>query len=337
MQNLQPVHSQQADDVALPYIRPEEEIKQVPFRNLDEVGPAGSINSNVEDMIRYVRFHLNKGKHGDTQLLSASNAEQMQTPQVVIPGVIRYDDLGHESYGLGFVVITYWGHKLVAHGGSIDGFISLLAFMPRQNIGTILLTNFSGNNPVRGIVTGNVYDRLLGLELVAWVGRTKEEEAKEKKAHEAMKQEGYTPPRKAGTSHSHPLPDYAGTSQHPAYSAVTIAVDGTDLKATHNQKTVPLKHWHYDIFEAPEWQGAKVTFFYNNQGDIDRLAVPPERVQRGIQARRRRCRHRHGRLPVQRHLHGRKEIGLLGRGVIGARRWGLARTTTVQRSACEMV
>ena len=223
MQNLQPVHSQQADDVALPYIRPEEEIKQVPFRNLDEVGPAGSINSNVEDMIRYVRFHLNKGKHGDTQLLSA------------------------------------------------------------------------------------------------------EEEAKEKKAHEAMKQKGYTPPRKAGTS------------QHPAYSAVTIAVDGTDLKATHNQKTVPLKHWHYDIFEAPEWQGDKVTFFYNNQGDIDRLAVPPERVQRGIQARRRRCRHRHGRLPGQRHLRGRQEIGLLGRGVIGARRWGLARTTTVQRSACEMV
>lgn len=94
--------------------------------------------------------------------------------------------------------------------------------------------------------------------------------------HEAVKQKGYTPPRKASTSHSHPLADYAGTYQHPAYSAVTITVDGTDLKATHNQKTVPLKHWHYNIFEASEWQGAKVTFFYNKQGDIDRLAVPIE-------------------------------------------------------------
>jgi hypothetical protein len=52
-------------------------MKQVPFRNIDDMGPAGSINSSVEEMIRYVQFHLNKGKHGDTQLLSPGSAEQM--------------------------------------------------------------------------------------------------------------------------------------------------------------------------------------------------------------------------------------------------------------------
>src|SRR5262249_8659434 len=77
--------SQKADDFALPYSKVKDEIKPVPFHNIAAVGPAGSINSNVEAMIRYVAFHINKGKHGDKQLLSAANAEQMQTPQMVMP------------------------------------------------------------------------------------------------------------------------------------------------------------------------------------------------------------------------------------------------------------
>jgi hypothetical protein len=179
---------------------------------------------------------------------------------MVIPGALQYDELGHVSYGMGFFVTTYRGHKLVWHDGGIDGFCSTLSFMPRQNIGMIVLTNFSfwcHDNPVPRIVAGNVYDRLLGLAQVDWAGRTREEQAKEKKAREAVQQKGYTPPRKANTFPSHPLVNYAGTYQHSAYGTVTVAVDGTDLKATRNQKTVPLKHWHYDIFEAPAWEGAQ--------------------------------------------------------------------------------
>jgi len=47
---------------------------------------------------------------------------------------------------------------------------------------------------------------------------------------------------------------------------------------------VPLGHYHYDIFAVPQdlpppagaLAGAKVTFFYNKKGDIDRLAIPLE-------------------------------------------------------------
>lgn len=272
--------SQKADDFALPYRNVKDEVKQVPFRNIDEVGPAGSINSNVEEMIRYVQFHINKGKQGDTQLLSEGNAEQMQTPQMVMPGTIQYDELGHASYGMGFVVSSYRGHKLVEHGGGIDGFISLLSFMPRKKIGMIVLTNLSGNNPVNAIITRNVYDRLLGLDQVDWIGRIKEQQEKAKKAEEEAKKKGYTP-RKDGTLPSHALADYAGNYEHPAYGVVKVQVDGVDLKVTVNHMTFPLKHFHYDIFEFPEdplnpLEEAKVTFFYNKKGDIDRLAVPLE-------------------------------------------------------------
>lgn len=42
--------TQLQDDYALPYVVPEDKHKSVPFRNIDAMGPAGSINSNVKDM-----------------------------------------------------------------------------------------------------------------------------------------------------------------------------------------------------------------------------------------------------------------------------------------------
>ena len=133
--NFSVEESQKSPNFALPYTKVDEEVNLVPFRNIDQIGPAGSINSNVEEMIRYVQFHLNKGKHGDEQLLSESNIQQMQTPQMVVPGSIQFDELGHSSYGLGLGVTSYRGKKVVQHGGGIDGFISLLSFMPATKYG----------------------------------------------------------------------------------------------------------------------------------------------------------------------------------------------------------
>lgn len=278
--NFSVLESQKSTDFALPYAKVKEEVKEIPFRVIDEIGPAGSINSSVEAMIRYVQFHINKGKHGDTQLLSANNAEQMQTPQMVIPGTIQYDELGHSSYGMGFVVTTYRGHKLVHHGGGIDGFVSLLSFMPRKKMGMIVLTNLSGNNPVPTIVTRNVYDRLLGLDQVDWVGRIKEQQKKAEQASEEAKKKGYTA-RKEGTSPSHALADYAGNYEHPGYGVVWVELVGNELKLTFNRMTSPLKHFHYDVFEVPEdpldrFQRMKVTFITNVKGEIGSLSIPVE-------------------------------------------------------------
>jgi CubicO group peptidase (beta-lactamase class C family) len=272
--------SQRSDDFAYPYVKVEDDVRQVNFRNLDEIGPAGSINSSVAEMIRYVQFHIDQGTHGDEQLLSEGNAAQMQTPQMVIPGGIEYDELGHTSYGMGFFVTTYRGHKLVHHGGGIDGFISLLSFMPRERIGMIVLTNLSGNNPVPTIVTRGVYDRLLGLEPVDWAGRVKEAEAKAEEAEEEGEGEERGL-RVEGTSPSHALADYAGTYEHPGYGRIMVQSDGDQLEGTFNGVSSVLEHFHYDVFQVPEdplnpFSGAKVMFLYNKKGAIDRLLVPLE-------------------------------------------------------------
>ncbi len=270
--------SQKDDDFAYPHTEIDDVLKQIDFRNIDEIGPAGSINSSVEEMIRYVQLHMNKGKLGEEQLLSSNNAEQMQMPQMAMRGTIQYDELGHTSYGMGFFVTSYRGRKLVHHGGGIDGFISLLSFMPSENVGMIVLTNKSGNNPVPTIVTRGVYDRVLELDPVDWVGRTKEQQAEgEDSEQEGEEESGQV----EGTSLSHDLEAYVGNYSHPAYGVVNIEANGDGLAATFNDMAVQLKHFHYDVFEIAEdpmvpVSGVKVMFRYDRQGDIEELHVPLE-------------------------------------------------------------
>jgi len=279
--NFSVTDSQQSPDFAQPYTTVKEEVKKIPFRGIDEMAPAGSINSNIEDMTRYLLFHLNQGKAGDRQLLSANNAQQMQSPQMVIPGALRYPELGHSAYGMAFVVSSYRGHKLVQHGGAIDGFIALLSFLPQDNVGVVVLTNSTARPPT-SIITYQVFDRLLGMAPVDWNARFLEDRKKSEESEEEAKKKGYTP-RKEGTQPSHPLADYAGDYEHPGYGILRIEVadDKKGLKFTYNRMTSPLRHFHYDVFEVPEnpldpFEKGKVQFLMSVNGDIDRVLVPLE-------------------------------------------------------------
>jgi CubicO group peptidase (beta-lactamase class C family) len=272
--------SQRSDDFAYPYVTVGDDVRQIDFRNIDEIGPAGSINSSVEEMIRYVQFHIDAGKYGDRQLLSEANARQMQTPQMAIQSNIEYDELGHSAYGMAFLVGTYRGHKVVQHGGGIDGFISLLTFTPRDRIGMIVLTNQSSNNPVPTIVARRVYDQLLELEPVDWVSRIEEQQAETREAEERAEQNERSY-RVEGTTPSHPPADYVGSYENPGYGIVRVEVEGAELEATFNHMSAPLEHFHYDVFVIPEEPlnplgELKVMFQYNKRGEIDRLLVPFE-------------------------------------------------------------
>jgi CubicO group peptidase (beta-lactamase class C family) len=83
--NFSVVKSQDADDFAVPYQEKDDEVKEIPFRNIDAVGPAGSINAHVTDMAKWLILHLNQGKYDDKQIISSGNLSQMHMPQFVTP------------------------------------------------------------------------------------------------------------------------------------------------------------------------------------------------------------------------------------------------------------
>lgn len=278
--------SQTSDDFALGYAKVRDEVRRVPFYNIDALAPAGGINSNVEEMIRYVRLLLDLGSYEGRQILERKTAERMQTPQMVVaddpPGTLQsleFPELGHSAYGLGLGITTYRGRKVVQHSGSIDGFSALMAFLPREKIGVIVLTNLSGNRPVPVAVVRQVFDRLLGLEPADWIARAKEQEAKAKTDKKP------DPEPKKGTKPSHDWADYAGTYAHPAYGPLEIKTRSDGLTFAWRGASAPLQHRHYDVFETDVDEDAdddspipkiRLTFAYDPDGAIDRVLMPVE-------------------------------------------------------------
>src|SRR5580698_4395377 len=244
--NFSITDSQKTTDFSQPYQVVNDIAVDMPFRNIDSIGPAGSINSNLEDMTKYVMMHLAKGKG----VVSASNEMQMMTPQMAIQAPSPDKELGDLAYGMGFFVTTYRGHKFVHHGGNIDGFSALVAFLPQDNIGLVILTN-QNSSPLPAVVAYNVWDRLLGMDQIDWTARVKQQRALTKKSEQDAKQKGYTTQR-TGTHPSHELAEYAGEYEHPGYGIVKIEYTSGALKIDYHGLGGTLKHFHYDVFEVPK-------------------------------------------------------------------------------------
>ena len=276
-------------DFSYPYQKESDEVVRVPFRNIDAVGPAGSINSSAEEMAQYILFHLNHGKVGDKQVLSERNSREMQRPQMFItspisPSAIEIEkEVGDGSYGLGLAVGRYRGHKLVQHGGGIDGFISAMGWLPHDGIGVMVLSNFSGVNPVPSLVARNAYDRMLGLEPFDWVQRTRDQRKQAEERQAKAREKAETEHHK-NTQPSHKLEDYAGTYEHPAYGKAVVKMNGSGLLVSVVGFDAPVEHHHYDVFQVPRdlvgseggLAGLQVQFYYDKKGNIDRLAIPLE-------------------------------------------------------------
>ncbi len=270
--------SKKSDDYSLPYQKREGKVVEVPFRNIDNIGPAGSINSNVNDMLKWVEFHLNKGKVGDKQVVSEAGQREVFTPAMFMRQPIlsiQPDKQSNMAYGLGWFIETYRGHMVVHHGGAIDGFYFLNAFLPNDNVGVVVLSNLGGT-PLVQISMGHILDMVLGLDPV-WEKLTLERFADAKKEEAAAKdrEKEEEAERVKDTKLSHPLADYAGEYEHPAYGIITVELKDNALQGKHFSFDFKLDHWHYDVFKAGD-HFSKVTFLTNLKGDIDQLSVSVE-------------------------------------------------------------
>ena len=276
--------SQSSPDFALPYRKGSDlkaEVKRIPFDaqcpDRCAMGPAGEINSNAADMSKYLLLHMNHGKFEGKQLLSANNSIQMQTPQMVIEGAPDYKEESETSYGMGFFLSAYRGHKQVEHGGNIDGFSAELAFLPNDQIGVVVLTNMDGT-PLPGIIAYNIFDRLLNMDQVPWSKRYLDAEAQGKQSEAEAKSKGYIG-RKTGTHPSHNLTEYVGDYGHQGYGVISISPDGDGFKMTFNKVAETLKHYHYDSFQVPEnpfdpFEKLVLTFQTDANGEIAGITLP---------------------------------------------------------------
>ena len=283
--------SQQTDDYALPYEEKKDETQEVPFYGkFLALGPAGSINTNLEDMEHWLRFQLNEGKHGETQLLAVEQLMQTHTPHMVVPvgeevPTSKYAEIANWCYGQGWFIGSYRGHRMVQHGGSVDGFMAEVVLLPDEHIAIAVFTN-RGSTLVPYIIALTACDRLLGAEKTDWNGRLQKEFADikaqvEKQLAEMQKAEPAIP----GTHPSHALDAYCGQYMNPGYGIMTISRVEDSLQCTYNDIPSSLTHVHYDIFELNlerfEFK-TRVSFATSEKGDIESLVVKLEPMVKAL-------------------------------------------------------
>jgi CubicO group peptidase (beta-lactamase class C family) len=259
----------------------EEKLVHMPYRNIDAIGPAGSINSNVEDMANWLKLHLGRGTVEGEEIVSRGQVNQMHTPYMFISSPASTPELPTNGYGLAWFIQPYRGHFRVQHGGNIDGFSALVSLLPLDGIGIVLLTNLNGN-PANTFVERGIVDRLLGLDPIDWSGKALEARRKAAERAEAEPEEEEEEDRVEGTQPSHTLEAYTGTFEHPGYGVATIELEEGALKLTYNNMSTILEHWHYDVFRSTDdevFENVKIVFHTNLRGDLEEVHVP---IQTGV-------------------------------------------------------
>ena len=249
------------------------------------IGAGGAIKSSARDMANWLRFQLANGVFDGKQLVSPESLLETRTPHTVIRMENLTRDLNPESnvlsYALGWNVQDYRGELLVSHAGALNGFRTHVDLLPRRNSGFVLMCNIG-----RGLALISLRNALADMLTLKpqrdWNAyylmvdrKADEKDAKEKEQRMAK--------RRPDTHPSHSLDAYAGTYSNHGYGDVRISLVKDALVLQWNRLTIPLMHFHYDVFNAEsEYDDVdeEVAFAVGKDGEIEGLTFFGEKFQR---------------------------------------------------------
>ncbi len=268
--------SQKDSDFAQPYRESDGKVEKIPFRNITNIGPAGSINSSVNKMSNWLIVHLNNGKFKEKQIIDAATLEDMHLSHMPTGATPSRPEISPADYGMGWFVDSYRGHRRVHHGGNIDGFSAMVSMLPQDGFGFVVLTNKNGT-PLPELIIRTTTDRLLEMESIDWLGEAAKRKAEGEEAEKKAKQKKQIR-RKPGTKLSHKIEEYAGDYSHPGYGELKVFLKDNRLAFTYNGITTPLDHWHYETFNGGKaddstFEDMKLTFRTDVNGNVASLVA----------------------------------------------------------------
>ena len=256
------------------------ELYKIPYyEDTQGLAAAGAIISNIEDMSHWLIALMNEGKYAGKQVLPPKVLQATLEPAISLPntaGETRgWWEVLNRAYGMGRQTASYRGRLITYHGGDLPGFHSQISFMPNEHIGVIVFVIGDHIASLYNPISYNVYERLLGMDQVPWTDRALDIRLKNKKAGtEARSKAGYG--LVPNTKPSHPISDYVGEYEHPAYGILKIGLKDNQLQFEFHKIRFPMTHFHYDRFDTPDdEQDGKwsVNFSTNPEGDIDKATM----------------------------------------------------------------
>jgi CubicO group peptidase (beta-lactamase class C family) len=230
---------------------------EVPFEQLspyDHDG-AGDINSNIEDMAKWLSLQLAGGTLDGRRIVSHENLAYTRTPKVAMSD--------KAFYALGWVVQQTPNGDIVWHNGGTLGFGAMVALQFDRNLGVIVLSNQSnvGMPDALGLWT---LDRLLGNPMVNH-GAIVLAGAKTRYADD-VKQFA----RPADPQPSPALGPLAGNFGNPAFGKAVLRMDGgiAALEFAASGAKLRLDPWNGALYAATLSPEGKFAAMVANLGPL---------------------------------------------------------------------
>ncbi len=267
-------------------------LRPIAYEDIDNVAPAGAINSNVADMAKWVLAQLgggqisslNDGQSGARRLFSQQQSREMWSAQTVRPlneppPALSAARAKFNAYGLGFGLTDYRDKLVVYHNGGLNGMVSRVWMLPELKLGIVVLTNQEAEGAY-GAIIYRIADHYLNAPATDWLSAFRsvaEQELAE--AKEVEKKQNAA--RNADSKPSLPLAKYAGRYNDAWYGEATIAIEAGKLVLRFGRTpslVAELEHWQYDTFVA-RWRDrslnadAFVTFALKPDGDIEQMKM----------------------------------------------------------------
>lgn len=249
---------------------------------VDNAAPAGGITATPHDMVRWLQVQLDRGAMRDKRLFSEAAAKEMWTPQVLVPisqehTAIAATQPNFHTYALGWNIKDYRGHRIVTHGGFLEGAASLTILIPDKKVGFIVMIN-AEDTEAHEAIAYHLLDHYLGVAKTDWVSAFgKAHQAKiddvVRKLDEAAKQQANAGENKGPSLDAKA---YAGTYRDAWYGDVTINESGgtlnIDFKGSPGMSG-PLEHVRFETFRTRftdrRMEDAYITFSLKPDGFIE--------------------------------------------------------------------
>ena len=133
------------------------------------VAPAAGVNASLRDMEQWLIAQMG----GRPDVLPPSLLDVLHEPGVATPGEMhgspwRRARLMSANYALGWRVFNYAGETMLFHAGAVEGYRTMIAFLPKYHVGIVSMWNSPGS--VGTDLMPMVFDAMLDLPHVDWAG-----------------------------------------------------------------------------------------------------------------------------------------------------------------------
>jgi CubicO group peptidase (beta-lactamase class C family) len=134
-------------NVAVPYSNSFGPLSRLPYDEIDNLGPATSMVSSVNDLSKWLLFQLDSGKING-QVVIPWDVLQKTRDGNILTGTRKspYYPSHFRAYGLGEFMTDYNGRQVYWHTGGAFGFVTNVCFIPEEKLGISILTNNDNQN-----------------------------------------------------------------------------------------------------------------------------------------------------------------------------------------------